>query len=743
MAPLPVIDMDEQEAHLRVTKSVMATGTDVAAKRKEIKEYFNKTYDIFEKLYSVINSEEAFQMKPLHKLRHPHIFYYGHTATFFMNKLTMGNYTTRINPLYEEMFAIGVDEMQWDDLSSAHYSFPSSSDVKKYRDLVRERINTYIMECPLTLPVQWDDAMWPILMGIEHERIHLETSCVLLRELPLNLVTPSDFWKPCPIRTPMSEPNTMVPVKGDRVTVGRGPQNTSEPGGDTETGKNSDSNKIFGWDVDHGTYTTNVADFEASKFLVSNDEFLQFMNAGGYQNDAYWTKDGRGWRDFRKVTHPHFWVKTPDTDAWKLRHIAEEIELPMSWPAEVNQHEAKAFCAWKSETLGKPVRLPTEAEWSLMFDDFVREDQWEWETAPGNINLEKFTSSCPVDIYAFDGVKSKTTLYDVVGNVWQHTETPTGPLDGFKVHRLYDDFSMPTFDGDHTIQKGGCWMATGNEATRDARFAFRRHFYQMIGIRYIVGEDVDEYAGFYAADPIVDQYTEFHYGKGSNDGFAVNLANAVLKIAEKNNVKTGLCADIGCRSGRTSFELARSVDEVQGVDISARYIMPGCQMRECQQTKWEVPSEGDLHEKRSAQATDFGIEELIGKTTFWQSDPCNLHAHLKGYDIVIVNINLLERLSDPAKFLSGIHERMQSNALLVISSTFNWKTFGLAKDKWIGGTLSEEGVPLSGLEGVKNILSKNFAFLENDSQEKLPYSLPLTVDSYIGGTVGVHAWKKL
>jgi formylglycine-generating enzyme required for sulfatase activity len=103
----------------------------------------------------------------------------------------------------------------------------------------------------------------------------------------------------------------------------------------------------------------------------------------------------------------------------------------------------------------------------------------EWEMAPGNIGLEHFTSPCPVDLF------KQGDFYDVIGNVWQWTETPITGFPGFKVHPTYDDFATPTFDGKHNLIKGGSWISTGNEATVHARYAFRRHFYQHAGFRYI------------------------------------------------------------------------------------------------------------------------------------------------------------------------------------------------------------------------------------------------------------------
>jgi hypothetical protein len=49
-----------------------------------------------------------------------------------------------------------------------------------------------IMNAPFTSPISWDQPYWAIIMGMEHERIHIETSSVLLRQMPLSaLVQPS------------------------------------------------------------------------------------------------------------------------------------------------------------------------------------------------------------------------------------------------------------------------------------------------------------------------------------------------------------------------------------------------------------------------------------------------------------------------------------------------------------------------------------------------------------------------
>jgi len=120
--------------NIPVTHTPVLDSGDPEAKRAEILDYFHKTYDIDEELYKVLKNDEAFYLRP-EPLRHPLIFYFGHTASFFVNKLVISKIIDkRINPRFESIFAIGVDEMSWDDLDEAHYDWPSVEEVRAYRD---------------------------------------------------------------------------------------------------------------------------------------------------------------------------------------------------------------------------------------------------------------------------------------------------------------------------------------------------------------------------------------------------------------------------------------------------------------------------------------------------------------------------------------------------------------------------------------------------------------------------------
>ena len=102
-------------------RTPLLAGTDVEAKRAELLAYFHATFDRYESLFEVLACDEAYFRKPI-SLRHPLIFYFGHTATFFINKFMLaGLIEQRIDPRLESMFAVGVDEMSWDDLDDTRY----------------------------------------------------------------------------------------------------------------------------------------------------------------------------------------------------------------------------------------------------------------------------------------------------------------------------------------------------------------------------------------------------------------------------------------------------------------------------------------------------------------------------------------------------------------------------------------------------------------------------------------------
>ena len=75
---------------ITLDKPPLLIGNDIEQKRAELRAYFEQTWELYESLFSLINQDEAFLLRP-EPLRHPLIFYFGHTATFYINKLRIDN----------------------------------------------------------------------------------------------------------------------------------------------------------------------------------------------------------------------------------------------------------------------------------------------------------------------------------------------------------------------------------------------------------------------------------------------------------------------------------------------------------------------------------------------------------------------------------------------------------------------------------------------------------------------------
>ena len=621
----------------------------------------------------------------------------------------------RVNPAFEAMFAIGVDEMSWDDLDESHYDWPTVAEVRAYRDKVKARVVSLIQAMPIELPITQDCPAWLILMGIEHERIHLETSSVIMRMLSLDLID-GQKAKDWPICSDTGVPPAIewLPVDAAAITLGK---------------KASDD--TYGWDNEYGSEEHTVDGFQISTTLISNQDFMGFVEAGGYTEQKYWTKEGRQWLAFTQAKHPRFWRATLN-GKFLQRNLFTEMPLPLDWPVEVNYLEAKAYCNWQAERSGKPVRLPTEAEWQLVRDSQLGVG----EAASGNINLEQYASSCPVT------ANPQGKLYDVTGNVWQWSETAIDGYPGFAVHPWYDDFSTPTFDGKHNLIKGGSWISTGNETLASSRYAFRRHFFQHAGFRMVISDSAvesQEQDNVYETDALVAQYCEFHYG---SDYFSVNnfpkacIENLMDQVRDKN-IETGKALDLGCAVGRSSFELARYFQHVDAVDFSARFIQQGVKLQSSNRLRYTLPVEGDIVEYREVLLDKMGYDDVKDRIQFLQGDACNLKPELTDYNVVFAG-NLIDRLYEPKLFLDSITQRILPGGLLVLTSPYTWLEEYTDKENWLGGT-KVNGENFSTLDALKLHLGELFEF---EDARDVPFVIRETARKYQHTNAQMSIWRK-
>ena len=323
--------------------------------------------------------------------------------------------------------------------------------------------------------------------------------------------------------------------------------------------------------------------------------------------------------------------------------------------------------------------------------------------------------------------------------MWQWTETPISGFKGFEIHPFYDDFSTPTFDAKHNLIKGGSWISTGNEATRHARYAFRRHFYQHAGLRTVASSHrVSVPANTYEMDDSIARYCEFHFGRTYFDvpNFPRTLAQLCLRFAQDKPRHSAL--DLGCSVGRASLELARGFGQVTGLDFSARQIQVGVELLQHRFVRYPCLEQGELFSMREVTLTDLDLEMIREKVGFYQADACNLKALYTGYDLILA-ANLIDRLYDPRKFLTMIHERLNPGGLLVIASPYSWDEAITEKNKWLGG-IRKDGEPYTTLAALKDVLAPHFDSVGEPI--KIPFVLRITQNRFEHTLSEVTVWEK-
>jgi iron(II)-dependent oxidoreductase len=215
----------------------------------------------------------------------------------------------------------------------------------------------------------------------------------------------------------------------------------------------------FGWDNEFEAHRVHVPAFEIDAFPVTNGDYLEFVEAGGYSQRDLWSDEGWRWLDSEYVQYPSFWIL--DDAGWRWRGMFETVPLPLDTPVYVSQAEASAYARWKGR------RLMTEPEFhraAYGSRDGVA------ATAQAPEGFYDFAGFDPVPVGAFP--PSPFGAFDLVGNGWEWTSTVFAPFGGFVPMASYPEYSADFFDRQHYVLKGAS-PATARELVRPS---FRNWF---------------------------------------------------------------------------------------------------------------------------------------------------------------------------------------------------------------------------------------------------------------------------
>ncbi len=255
---------------------------------------------------------------------------------------------------------------------------------------------------------------------------------------------------------------------GKRAPVGAG--DALIPGGTFELGARRDA--AFYFDNEKWAHPVTVAPFKMAKAPVTNAEFAEFVEDGGYEADALWSEDGLVWRNAAGASHPVYWRRDA-ADGWQMRRFDRWLDLPMDEPViHICWYEANAFCRWADR------RLPSEAEWEFAAtmrpgpDGKLTKHPYPWgdqTPTPDRACLDAYSLGCvPVD-HCPDGENAWGCRH-LIGNVWEWTSDTFGPFAEFSPDD-YREYSEPLF-GSTKVLRGGAWTTR----SRYANAIYRNYF---------------------------------------------------------------------------------------------------------------------------------------------------------------------------------------------------------------------------------------------------------------------------
>src|SRR6202041_1628047 len=107
--------------------------------------------------------------------------------------------------------------------------------------------------------------------------------------------------------------------------------------------------ETFGWDNEFVAHTVEVGGFEIDQYKVTNQQYLEFIQAGGYETRAFWSDDDWNWKTEKGISRPIFWRQ--DGSQWLYRTMFDELPLPLDWPVFVSsrRRHTRLTCDWSSD----------------------------------------------------------------------------------------------------------------------------------------------------------------------------------------------------------------------------------------------------------------------------------------------------------------------------------------------------------------------------------------------------------
>ena len=409
-------------------------------------------------LFDSLEPEVLYQ-RPIAE-RHRIVFYLGHLEAFDWNLLTTRRaVAASVNTGFNQLFAFGIDPVGTGLPQDVPSDWPDLQAIHAYRQSVRQALDELVATLPVCWPGPWAggvgrhfDAACLLNVAIEHRLMHAETLAYMLHRLPVGALREAPLTDMALVSPAVVAP-AMVEILAGSVVLGESRSHA----------------QAFGWDNEFPAHEVAVPAFAIDQHMVSNGQYLSFMEEGGYERPEFWKPEDWAWRESQGIRQPVFW--RCDRDGWWLRAMHRELPLPLDWPVYLSHAEASAYACWAGKA------LPTEAQW-------MRAAMGSQPEQDGQCNAN-FRRWDPQPVQACQQA-SDFGVVGLFGNGWEWTRSAFEPAEGFEAFPFYPGYSKDFFDGQHFVLKGGSSRTAACMLRPSFRNWFQAHYQHVYaGVRCV------------------------------------------------------------------------------------------------------------------------------------------------------------------------------------------------------------------------------------------------------------------
>ena len=341
----------------------------------------------------------------------------------------------------------------WPFLFNSYYEAEGARHVRARRGMItrptldavrdyRSHVDTALTDA---LPHLGAGARDLVELGLHHEQQHQELLVMDIQHLfAQNPLEPAMFTA-----SALGQPEAPGDVRWIEGHVG-----------EAEIGCNADA---FAFDCEGPRHKVYLNPHAIADRLVTNGEWIAFIEDGGYETHDHWLSEGWGWVQDNEVRAPLYWRMRGDGQ-WYRFGLAGARPIDLAAPAcHISYYEADAFARWTG------FRLPTEAEWEVAAAglDCAAGNQLE---GAGDVRTRP---ACPGE-----GLKQ------MFGDVWEWTASAYQPHPGFRaVEGAVGEYNGKFMVGQYVLKGASCATPRGHSRASYRNFFYPHMRWQFAGLR--------------------------------------------------------------------------------------------------------------------------------------------------------------------------------------------------------------------------------------------------------------------